>query len=96
MLDGRVIESDPPNRLVTTFNAHWNPQLSGAPESTVTYEITQLGEACKLTLVHSDLVPGHPLTEGVYRGWQEILSGLKTLLETGEPLVITQPQNDRE
>jgi len=96
MLDGRVIEAEPPNRLVTTFNAHWHQQIGDVPESTVTYEITQLGEACKLTLVHSDLIPGHPLTEGVYRGWQEILSGLKTLVETGKPLVITQPQNDPE
>ncbi|MEQ1764899.1 MAG: metalloregulator ArsR/SmtB family transcription factor [Pyrinomonadaceae bacterium] len=92
MLDGRVLEAEPPKRLVTTFNAHWDPRIGEVPESTVAYEITQLGEACKLTLVHSDLVPGHPLTEGVYRGWQEILSGLKTLLETGEPLVITQPR----
>lgn len=96
MLDGRVIEAEPPNRLVTTFNARWDQRIGDVPESTIAYEITQLGEACKLTLVHSDLIPGHPLTEGVYRGWQEIFSGLKTLLETGEPLVITQPQNDRE
>ena len=91
MVNGRVVESDPPNKLVTTFNAHWDPRISEVPESTVTFEIAQLGEACKLTLIHSDLLPGHMLTEGVYRGWQEILSGLKTLLETGSPLIITQP-----
>lgn len=89
LVDGRVIESIPPKRLVTTFNAHWDPAMTGnAPESTVTFEIAQLGEVCKLTLVHSDLIAGSPLSEGVYRGWSEILSGLKTLLETGEPLVV--------
>ncbi len=89
MIDGRVIESDPPRRLVTTFNPHWDPEnMAGIPESTVTFEITQLGEACKLTLIHTDLVPGSTFAENVYRGWSEILSGLKTLLETGEPLVV--------
>jgi uncharacterized protein YndB with AHSA1/START domain len=65
MVNGRVVESDPPNKLVTTFNAHWDPRISEVPESTVTFEIAQLGEACKLTLIHSDLLPGHMLTEGV-------------------------------
>ena len=94
MVNGRVVESDPPNKLVTTFNPHWDPRIGDVPESTVTFEITQLGEACKLTLIHSDLLPGHMLTEGVYRGWQEILSGLKTLLETGSPLIITPAAAD--
>ena len=94
MVNGRIIESKPPNKLVTTFNPHWDERIGNVPESTVTFEITQLGEACKLTLIHSDLIPGHMVTEGVYRGWQEILSGLKTLLETGEPLIII-PRGDR-
>lgn len=93
MITGRVIECDEPNKLVTSFNPHWDPSMGDVPESTVTFEVTKLGEACKLTLIHSDLIPGNMLTEGVYRGWQEILSGLKTLLETGEPLIIT-PRGD--
>lgn len=92
MLDGRIVEIDPPRKLVTTFNPHWDARMGDVPESTVAFEITQLGEACKLTLVHSDLVPGNMLTEGVYRGWQEILSRLKTLLETGKPLVIGEAE----
>lgn len=88
MLDGMVIESDPPRRLVTTFNPHWMPDAGEFPESKVTYEISPTGETCKLTLIHEDLVPGNPMTDGIRQGWSEILSGLKTLLETGEPLVI--------
>ena len=88
LVDGTVLESDPPNRLVTTFRPHWDPNAASFPESTVTFEISQLGEACKLTLVHEGLAAGDPITEGIHRGWSEILSGLKTLLETGEPLKI--------
>jgi len=89
LIDGTVLESDPPRRLVTTFNPKWNPEAAGKfPESTVTFEITQTGEACKLRLVHEGLMAGDPMTEGIFRGWSEILSGLKTLVETGKPLVI--------
>jgi uncharacterized protein YndB with AHSA1/START domain/predicted transcriptional regulator len=95
LLDGRVIECIPHKRLVTTFNAHWLPEGAGAiPESQVTYEIEQHGNVCKLTLVHDGLVAGTPLAEGVNRGWAEILSGLKTLLETGEPLEIKMPDKN--
>lgn len=89
LVDGKVIECVQMKRLVTTFNPHWDPSTEGrTAESRVTFEIEQLGEACKLTLVHDELIAGDPLTEGVFRGWSEILSGLKTLLETGEPLAI--------
>lgn len=88
LIDGTVIESDPPRRLVTTFNPHWSPDDDGVyPESRVTFEITQTNGVCKLTLVHDELTPGNPMTDGIFRGWSEILSGLKTLLETGEPLI---------
>ena len=89
LVDGRVLESDPPRRLVTTFNPKWNPEAAGKfPESTVTFEITPAGETCQLTLIHEGLAVGDPMTEGIFRGWSEILSGLKTLVETGKPLVI--------
>ena len=87
LIDGKVIESDPPKRLVTTFNPHWNPDADGVyPESRVTFEIVPTGGVCKLTLVHDELAAGNPMTDGIFSGWSEILSGLKTLLETGEPL----------
>lgn len=94
MLDGTVLESDPPRRLVATFNPHWMPDAGEFPESKVTYEITPAGEACRLTLVHEGLVAGNPMTEGISGGWSEILSGLKTLLETGQPLNIKSPERE--
>jgi len=66
----------------------YHPELAEEPESRVTWEIEpQDGGVCKLTVVHDEL-EGAPKTarsvSGV--GWMHVLSGLKTLLETGEPL----------
>lgn len=89
MVQGKVVEADPPRRLVTTFVPTWaqndNPNF---PETTVIYEIVPLGELCKLTLVHEGLPAENELSGGIFRGWNQILSSLKTLLETGEPLRI--------
>jgi uncharacterized protein YndB with AHSA1/START domain len=86
LVDGKVIESDPPRRLVTTFNPHWDASCADYPESKVTFEVEPQGGICRLTLIHEGMAAGHPVTEGIFRGWSEILSGLKTLLETGEPM----------
>jgi uncharacterized protein YndB with AHSA1/START domain len=88
MLSGEVLEVDPPKRLVMTFQANWDDEAKNAPVSTTTYEITPYGETCKLTLVHDGLDPQLRLTQGVRQGWSQILSALKTLLETGQPLVL--------
>jgi uncharacterized protein YndB with AHSA1/START domain len=92
MLSGKIKEIEPLKRLVKTFIPRWNASgdMTGQEGSVseVVYEIEQKGEACKLTLTHYDLAQGDPMTEGIKRGWSEILSGLKTLLETGKPLTI--------
>jgi uncharacterized protein YndB with AHSA1/START domain/DNA-binding transcriptional ArsR family regulator len=84
LIDGEVVESDPPRRLVTTFRAGWADGMN----STVTFEIAPEGEVCKLTLTHVGLEPGSALAASVGDGWVRILSSLKTLLETGEPLAV--------
>lgn len=88
MLDGEVVEADPPRRLVTTFRPLFVPGGADAPPTTVTWEIEPLGPACKLTLVHEGLDRDSPLGQGLDQGWVQILSGLKTLLETGAPLTV--------
>jgi hypothetical protein len=50
------------------------------------FEIEPLGDVCKLTLTHEGLAPGAPLTAGIHTGWAQIMSSMKSLLETGEPL----------
>lgn len=89
MVGGQVVECDPPRKLVTTFNPNWAKRDDpNFPETRVTYEIEENGGSCKLTLVHEGLPAENGLTQGIFSGWSQILSGLKTLLETGEPLAL--------
>ncbi len=92
LLDGKVLEADPPRRLVTTFSALWSPDVAADPPSRITYEIEPMGAACRLRMVHDELVAGSATLHEVAGGWSHILSGLKTLLETGEPLVVTRAE----
>jgi uncharacterized protein YndB with AHSA1/START domain/DNA-binding transcriptional ArsR family regulator len=91
LLDGEVLEVDPPRRLVTTFSALWSPEVAADPPSRITYEIEPMGAACRLRMIHDGFDSETATYREVAGGWSPILSGLKTLLETGEPLVITRP-----
>jgi uncharacterized protein YndB with AHSA1/START domain/DNA-binding transcriptional ArsR family regulator len=86
MISGEVLEIDPPRRLVTTFTPHFAGE--NPPTSQVTFEIEPKGPTCKLTLTHDMLETGLPVPSGIISGWAEILSGLKSLVETGEALVV--------
>ena len=61
-------------------------KLSTERRTKVTFEIEQVGEIVKLTVVHDDFAPGSTLLEGLSQGWVHILANLKTLLETGDTL----------
>jgi uncharacterized protein YndB with AHSA1/START domain len=81
---GENLEVDPPRRLVQSFNALWSDDVKAAGTSRVTWEIHPVGDSCQLTVIH-DQLPEDAKPE-LYGGWPMILSGLKTLLETGETL----------
>lgn len=81
---GENVEVDPPRRLVQTFNAMWAEEVRAEPTSRVTWEIEPVGTSCRLTVVHDQLREG--ANNQLYGGWPMILSGLKTLVETGELL----------
>ena len=66
------------------MNALWSDDVKAEGTSVVTWEIEQVGDSCRLTVVHADLRPDG--NGEIYGGWPMILSGLKTLLETGEDL----------
>ncbi|WP_092781702.1 ArsR/SmtB family transcription factor [Actinokineospora terrae] len=89
VVEGEVIESDPPRRLVQT----WRPTWLDEPVTRLTYEIAEGDNGvCSLTLTHD--VDGAPQTgaqvagevENAGGGWPQVLSDLKTLLETGTGL----------
>jgi uncharacterized protein YndB with AHSA1/START domain len=89
VVEGEVIEVDPPHKLVQT----WRPTWLDEPPTRLTYEISE-GQAgiSSLTVIHE--LEGAPQTaaqtagavEGAGGGWAEVLSDLKTLLETGKSM----------
>ena len=94
IVDGEVLEADPPRLLVQTWRLLMDPTTAAEPFTTLTYLIeeskTQPG-VCKLTVTHD--LAGAPATatmvsgaadEGAGGGWAWILSDLKSLVETGK------------
>ena len=88
---GEVLVAERPSRLSLTFDARWDDEVAPDPPSRVTWEIEPAGDGLsKLTVVHD----GFDSETNTYRqaagGMPYILSGLKTLLETGEPLQVAE------
>ena len=93
---GEVRESDPPRKLVVTWNVDWIAEK--LPEAIVSYEIEPVGGGVvrlTMTEAHPTSIPAH-LLEGGRKGWPMILCGIKSLLETGKPLNIPVPQPPKE
>ena len=85
--DEAVLEEDPPRRLVHGWRALYDPELAAEETSRVTWEIEQGEDGVSLLTVVHDQLEGAPKTAAsVAGGWMRVISGLKTLLETGEPL----------
>jgi len=98
-----VLESDPYRRLAYswhTFTPELNKRfqfgdelfgkLASERRSKVTFDIEPVGESVKLTVIHDDFDPGSTAVTMVSHGWPDLLSSLKTLLETCEPLASTR------
>ncbi|GAA2516094.1 SRPBCC domain-containing protein [Winogradskya consettensis] len=94
IIDGEVIEADPPRLLKQTWRMLMDPTTAAEPFTTITYLIEELKSqpgVCRLTLTHeltgapatSTMVAGSPLDEAGGGGWAWVLSDLKSLLETG-------------
>jgi uncharacterized protein YndB with AHSA1/START domain len=91
IVDGEVIECDPPRRLVQTWRAGWDSE----PPTRLTYEIVEArAGVCSLTVRHdttgaprlTTMITGGDEDRGAGGGWAESLSDLKTLLETGHSM----------
>jgi len=94
-IDGEVIESDPPNKLVVTWRMVMDEAMAAEGFTRLTYEIVEgQGGVTKLTLTHelegapqlALLLSGGLEAMGAGGGWSWVLSDLKSLLETGEPM----------
>jgi uncharacterized protein YndB with AHSA1/START domain len=94
MVDGEVIEADPPRKLVQTWRLLMDPELEAEGFTRVTYEIEEADGSTRLTVIHdldgapklAPMVSGELSGTGAGGGWAWILSDLKSLLETGAPL----------
>ncbi len=95
VVDGEVVEADPPRKLVQTWRMLMDPEMVAEGFTRLTYEIDPLDDdVTRLTVIHDLagaprlqlLLSGAMEAEGAGGGWNWVLSSLKTLLETGEPL----------
>jgi uncharacterized protein YndB with AHSA1/START domain len=84
LAEGENLEVDRPRRLVQSFTALWGEDVKAEGTSRVTWEIEPVEDSCRLTVTHDQLREG--ANDQLFGGWPMILSGLKTLLETGEQL----------
>lgn len=91
-LVGKVIEIDPPKRLVMTWT---NASQEADPDSysRVTFDVEEYEDMVRLTVAHDDLLAGGGMAKGVSKGWPLVLSSLKSFLETGRGLdVFAKPK----
>lgn len=88
-ISGEVLAYNPPRKLAVTFNVNWPELIEKLGPTLVTYDIEQVGDAVRLTMSEGhDRELSEDILAGGRSGWPAILSSLKSLLETGKPLVV--------
>ena len=88
-ISGEVIECEPDRKLTVTFNVNWPALVERLGPTLVTYEVEPAGDAVRLTMTEAHDRPiSDDILSGGRQGWPAILSSLKSLIETGEALVI--------
>jgi uncharacterized protein YndB with AHSA1/START domain len=86
---GKVLEIDRPRRLVLAWRIDWMPEMRAEGYTRVTYELEPEGDSVKLTLTQEIDREESQVIDAMSEGWPHLLASLKSLLETGEPLVET-------
>ena len=85
-IEGIVVESDEPRRLVLDEKYVWAPDVAADPVHREVWELEPVGTMCKLTVSIYDVALDCATMRSILGGMPFIVSGLKTLLETGKPL----------
>jgi uncharacterized protein YndB with AHSA1/START domain len=91
VVDGEVIEADPPRRLVQTWRMLMDPEMAAEGFTRLTYDIAPTEYGTRLTVTHelegapklAEMVAGVHEDQGAGGGWGWVLSDLKSLVETG-------------
>ena len=86
--DGSVIRADPPRRLEMTFHPRWDPEIEAEGPVQIEWLLEPMGASTKLTVKTLAVRRGSQVEAQFIGGWVHIISGLKTLLETGKPISI--------
>ena len=99
-VDGEVIEAERPRRLVQTWRMVMDETMASEGFTRLTWEIEEgKGGVTRVTVIHelegapklAVLLSGGMEEQGAGGGWSWVLSGLKTLLETGSSLDANPP-----
>jgi uncharacterized protein YndB with AHSA1/START domain len=93
---GTILEADRPRRLSYTFKHELHEIMREEPATKVAFTIEPYGNLVKLTVTHEGFVEGSKLVGAISTGWPAILSGLKSMLETGKPLAIPRAALGKE
>lgn len=95
-ISGEVAECVPYRKLTFTFNVNWPDLIEKLGPTLVSYDIEPAGEAVRLTMTESHVrTLDDDILSGGRQGWPAILSSLKSLLETGQPLVVKMAPPER-
>lgn len=83
-----ILESDPPKKLSFSWQSVFDPDMRKEKPSRVTYILEPQGDTVRLTVTHEGFADGSKTLPSVAFGWPMVLASLKSILETGKPLVI--------
>ena len=90
---GEIIQADPPEKLVYTWQFTGPDSIAkNDPPSRVSFSLERINLGTRLTVVHDQLVEGTQTASMITHGWPHVIAGLKTLLETGEAVDFTSPE----
>jgi uncharacterized protein YndB with AHSA1/START domain len=93
--DGKIVEAEPPRRLVIRWRHQRRPELKAEGESRCTLELEPVGPAVKLSITHTIEREPSKFIDAVSGGWPKIISNLKSLLETGD-IVLSEAYPDKK
>ncbi|MCZ6618551.1 MAG: SRPBCC family protein [Gammaproteobacteria bacterium] len=87
-VDGQILKVVYPSLLSYTWHILWDEEMSIEAPSRVTFELEEVGDGTRLRMTHDDFAEGTQVVEMLQEGWTDILSSMKSLLETGNPLPV--------
>jgi len=94
IVQGKVLEYDPPRRLSYTFHSMHEPFYGAEQPSRVVIDLEKQKDQVKLTVTHDDFAEGSKVFDAISKGWPLVLSSLKSYLEANR--VLYAPWYDKE